>query len=54
MGDKTYRWEDGATKNEVKFNFTTDLDGKALQEWFEKIADKSSPSNAPCASTSSA
>ena len=39
MGDKTYRWEDGATKNEVKFNFTTDIDGKALQEWFEKIAE---------------
>ncbi|MBN8729714.1 MAG: hypothetical protein J0L64_04175 [Acidobacteria bacterium] len=39
MGDKTYRWEDGATKNEVKFNFTTDLDGKAIQEWFEKIAE---------------
>lgn len=39
MGDKTYRWEDGPTKNEVKFNFTTDLDGKALQEWFERIAE---------------
>lgn len=39
MGDKTYRWEDGATKHEVKFNFTTDLDGKAIQEWFEKISE---------------
>jgi len=39
MGDKTFRWEDGATKHETKFNFTTDLDGKALQEWFEKISE---------------
>lgn len=39
MGDKTYRWEDGATKHEVKFNFTIDLDGKAIQEWFERISE---------------
>ncbi|MEP7367749.1 MAG: hypothetical protein ABI972_31195 [Acidobacteriota bacterium] len=39
MGDKTYRWEDGATKSETKFNYTTDLDGRALQEMFEKISE---------------
>lgn len=39
MGDKTYRWEDGATKNETKFNYTTDLDGQALQDMFEKISE---------------
>lgn len=39
MGDKTYRWEDGATKNETKFNYTVDLDGRALQELFEKISE---------------
>lgn len=39
MGDKTYRWEDGATKNETMFNYTVDLDGRALQELFEKISE---------------
>lgn len=39
MGDKTYRWEDGATKHETKFNYTVDLDGRALQELFEKISE---------------
>ncbi|HZO54851.1 MAG TPA: hypothetical protein VFB63_19245 [Bryobacteraceae bacterium] len=39
MGDKTYRWEDGAVKNETKFNYTVDLDGRALQELFEKISE---------------
>ncbi len=39
MGDKTYRREDGATKNETKFNYTVDLDGRALQELFEKISE---------------
>ena len=39
MGDKTYRWEDDAAKNETKFNYTVDLDGRALQELFEKISE---------------
>jgi hypothetical protein len=39
MGDKTYRWEDGATKSETTFNYTTDVDGRALQEMFEKISE---------------
>jgi hypothetical protein len=39
MGDKIYRWEDGAVKNETKFNYTVDLDGRALQELFEKISE---------------
>ena len=39
MGDKTYRWEDVAAKNETKFNYTVDLDGRALQELFEKISE---------------
>ena len=37
MGDKTYRWEDGPQAIEVKYNFTTDEDGKAIQDWFERI-----------------
>lgn len=39
MGMKTLRWEDGAVRNETKFNYTQDLDGQALHEWFEKIAE---------------
>ena len=39
MGTKTFRWEQGATKQEVKFNYTQDESGKLLQDWFEKIAE---------------
>src|SRR5579863_3317300 len=40
MGMKTFRYEaDGQAKpNEVKFNYTEDLDAKALADWFERIA----------------
>jgi len=37
MGEKVYRWEDGAAATEVKYNFSTDLDAQALQDWFERI-----------------
>jgi hypothetical protein len=40
MGMKTFRYEaDGASPGEVKFNYTEDVDGKALADWFERIAD---------------
>lgn len=39
MGMKTLRFEDGATKNEVKFNYTLDPDGRALADWFERITE---------------
>ena len=39
MGMKLFRWEDGAAKQEVKYNFTQDLDAQALQEWFEKMTE---------------
>jgi hypothetical protein len=35
MGDKIFRWE----KTEVKFNYSEDLDAKALQDWYEKICE---------------
>ena len=38
VGEKVYRWEDGATAAEVRFNYSTDLDAQALQDWFERIA----------------
>ena len=39
MGEKMFRWEDGATRNEVKFNYSQDADGKAIYEWFEKMTE---------------
>lgn len=39
MGTKTFRWEDGPVKQEVKFNYTLDESGKAMQDWLEKIAE---------------
>lgn len=35
MGDKTFRWE----KNEVTFNYSEDVDAKALLDWYEKICE---------------
>ena len=39
MGTKTFRYEDGAEKNEVKFNYTQDGAGQGLADWFERIAE---------------
>jgi hypothetical protein len=39
MGTKTFRWEDGDVKQEVKFNYTVDEPGKLLLDWFEKIGE---------------
>jgi hypothetical protein len=39
MGMKTFRFEDGATRTEVKFNFSEDPDARALTDWFERISE---------------
>lgn len=39
MGTKTFRYELGAEKGEVKFNYTEDLNGQALMDWFERMAE---------------
>lgn len=39
MGTKIFRWEDGAAKTEVKFNYSEDLSARALQDWFERMAE---------------
>lgn len=39
MGAKTFRWEDGGEKHEVKFNYSLDDNAKALHEWFERITE---------------
>lgn len=39
MGMKTFRWEDGTTRNEAKFNYSLDEDARLLGDWFEKISE---------------
>lgn len=39
MGEKTYRFSKDGKKNEVKFNYSQDLDAQALQEWFERMTE---------------
>lgn len=39
MGTKTFRYVDGAKKNEVKFNFSEDLSAQALADDFERISE---------------
>jgi len=39
MGTKTFRFENGAEKSEVKFNFSEDLDARLLTDWFERISE---------------
>jgi hypothetical protein len=39
MGTKTFRYENGDVKNEVKFNFSEDPLAQALQDWFERICE---------------
>jgi len=39
MGMKTFRFEDGAGKTEAAFNFSEDLDARALLDLFERISE---------------
>lgn len=39
MGEKSFRWEDGEEKQEVKFNYSQDADAKVIHEWFEKMTE---------------
>ena len=39
MGIKTFRIQDGATKGEVKFNYSEDADARELADRFERITD---------------
>jgi hypothetical protein len=38
-GDKTYRWEEGGSANETRYNHTNDENARALQTWFENISE---------------
>ena len=37
MGEKTFRYTNGDESNEVKFNFSEDLDARLLADWFSRI-----------------
>ena len=39
MGNKTFRFVDGARKNEIKFNFSEDPAAQALLDCFERISE---------------
>lgn len=39
MGIKTFRFENGADASEAKFNYSEDVNAKALADWFEKITE---------------
>jgi hypothetical protein len=39
MGTKTFRYENGPQKGEVKFNYSQDLNAQALQDWFERMGE---------------
>ena len=39
MGTKTFRYENGSEKDEVKFNYTQDTSAQALNDWFERMAE---------------
>jgi len=39
MGTKTFRFENGAARNEVKFNYSEDPLAREMADWFERIAE---------------
>ncbi len=39
MGIKTFRYENGAEKNEQSFNYSTDENARVLADWFERIVE---------------
>jgi hypothetical protein len=38
-GVKTFRYQAGAEQHEVKFNYSQDLDARALADWFERMTE---------------
>lgn len=39
MGDKTLHYEKGAESGETTFNYTEDIDGRVITDWFERISE---------------
>ena len=38
-GTKTFRYEEGEQKGEVRFNYTEDASARALTDWFERMGE---------------
>ncbi len=39
MGKKTFKYEDKGASHEATFNYSEDLEAKALLDWFERISE---------------
>jgi hypothetical protein len=39
MGLKTFRFENGADRHEIQFNYSQDPDAQALLDWFDRITE---------------
>jgi hypothetical protein len=39
MGDKTLHYERGGESGETTFNYTEDIDGREITDWFERISE---------------
>jgi hypothetical protein len=39
LGTKTFRFEDGAERHEIQFNYSEDLNAQALLDYFERITE---------------
>jgi hypothetical protein len=39
MGDKTLHYEKGAESGQTTFNYTEDIDGREITDWFERISE---------------
>ena len=39
LGLKTFRFEDGAERHEIQFNYSLDVTAQTLLEWFERITE---------------
>jgi hypothetical protein len=39
LGLKTFRWEDGADRHEIQFNYSEDMNAQALLDRFERITE---------------
>ncbi len=39
MGDKTLHYEKGSNSSETTFNYTEDVEGREITDWFERISE---------------
>jgi len=39
MGKKVFRWENGAEKHEIEFNYSEDPNARLMWDWFERMTE---------------